>query len=234
MKILSFFALKFCPKEISEITQISKADFYLIFDTPLAHGVGDNLRVQRTHWSRHLLYLHNVSYIKVVSCLYFIKIRFCWVFCRQDTIKISFCFAHLTWWFVGVNTTKTIPVNPFTDCDHTPIKSPLHVPTNADHRSINALHTLRRLKSADDSVKFRQKFAKNVKLVGFWYYIWNQRENYIQMSTNMPGIGSVICEINLKIKSILRKTKAFYCKTNSGMWSVRKWANDKLKMLPKN
>ena len=37
-----------------------------------------------------------------------------------------------------------------------------------------------------------QYFFLNIKIVD---HIWNQNEKCIQISTNRPGIGSVICEM---------------------------------------
>ena len=47
---------------------------------------------------------------------------------------------------------------------------------------------------------------KNVTILEFGDYIWNQHENCIQISTNMPGIGFENCEILIFFK----KTKRFY------------------------
>ena len=33
-------------------------------------------------------------------------------------------------------------------------------------------------------------------------HIWNHHEKYIEISTNMPGIGSVICELAIEIWEI--------------------------------
>ena len=33
----------------------------------------------------------------------------------------------------------------------------------------------------------------------FHGHIWNHHEKRIQQSTNMPGIGSLICEIDIKM-----------------------------------
>ena len=52
--------------------------------------------------------------------------------------------------------------------------------------------------SADDI----SKNIKNVKIVEFHCHIWNHREKYIQISTNMLSIGSIICEIGFKIENI--------------------------------
>ena len=51
------------------------------------------------------------------------------------------------------------------------------------------------------------KCLKNVIMLEFHDYIWNHHMKCIQISTNMPGIGSVIHEIAiemLKINTILR------------------------------
>ena len=44
--------------------------------------------------------------------------------------------------------------------------------------------------------------VKNVKIVEFHDHIWNQHEKCIQISTNMPDIGSLIPEIHVKITKI--------------------------------
>ena len=46
-------------------------------------------------------------------------------------------------------------------------------------------------------------------------YIWNECEKYIQMSTNMPSFGSVICNQAFENVSILRKLKPFVTLTLS-------------------
>ena len=43
------------------------------------------------------------------------------------------------------------------------------------------------------------KFGKNVKILEFRDHIWNHHEKYIEISTNMPGIGSVNREIAVKM-----------------------------------
>ena len=37
---------------------------------------------------------------------------------------------------------------------------------------------------------------KNVNILEFIVYIWDHHEKYIQIGTNMPGIGLLICEIS--------------------------------------
>ena len=44
--------------------------------------------------------------------------------------------------------------------------------------------------------------VKNVKIVEFHDHIWNHREKYIKKSTNMPGIGSLFREIDIKMSEI--------------------------------
>ena len=43
------------------------------------------------------------------------------------------------------------------------------------------------------------KFVKNVEIMEFHGHIWNYHEKCIQISTNMPGIGSSIHEIAVEI-----------------------------------
>ena len=43
---------------------------------------------------------------------------------------------------------------------------------------------------------------KNVKIIQFGDHIWNHHEECIQTSTNMPSIGSKICEIGFEIEKI--------------------------------
>ena len=44
-------------------------------------------------------------------------------------------------------------------------------------------------------VKQITHFVKNVKIVEFHDNIWNHREKYIKISTNIPSIGLVVHEI---------------------------------------
>ena len=44
--------------------------------------------------------------------------------------------------------------------------------------------------------------VKNVNILEFGYYIWNSYEKCIQKSPNMPGIGSLIREIDVNISGI--------------------------------
>ena len=59
-------------------------------------------------------------------------------------------------------------------------------------------------------VKIVTNFVKNVKIVGFHDHIWNHHEKCIQISTNMPGIGSLIREIDVKtVKNLIKQT--YFC-----------------------
>ena len=50
---------------------------------------------------------------------------------------------------------------------------------------------------------------KNVKILEFGDYIWNHHEKCIQNSTNMPGIGSFIRVIHVKISEIRERNNTF-------------------------
>ena len=50
--------------------------------------------------------------------------------------------------------------------------------------------------------KIATNFVKNVNILEFGYYIWNPYEKCIQISTNMPGIGSLIREIAVEISEM--------------------------------
>ena len=53
-------------------------------------------------------------------------------------------------------------------------------------------------------VKILTKFVKNVKIVEFHDHkiIWSHHEKCIQKSTNMPGVGSLIREIDNNVSEI--------------------------------
>ena len=63
-------------------------------------------------------------------------------------------------------------------------------------QSVNAFHAAGECRR---HVKKLTHFVQNVKIVEFHDHIWNHHEKYIQTSTNMPGIGSIIREIDAKI-----------------------------------
>ena len=46
------------------------------------------------------------------------------------------------------------------------------------------------------------KLGKNVTILEFHDHIWNHHEKYIEISTNMPGIGSVNREITVKMSEM--------------------------------
>ena len=50
---------------------------------------------------------------------------------------------------------------------------------------------------------------KNVEIVDFHYHIRNHHEKCIQLSTNMPGIGSVIREIDVNISEMFERKQTF-------------------------
>ena len=51
--------------------------------------------------------------------------------------------------------------------------------------------------------------VKNVNILEFGDYIWNHHGKCIQISTNMTGIGSSICEIDVNISEISER-KTFF------------------------
>ena len=56
--------------------------------------------------------------------------------------------------------------------------------------------------SEDDSSKKITKFVKNVEIIEFHDQICNHNEKCIQISTNMPRIGSLIREIAVEISEM--------------------------------
>ena len=66
-------------------------------------------------------------------------------------------------------------------------------------RKINAFHAAGECRR---QVINLTHFVKNVISVEFHGHIWNHHEKYIQISTNIPGIGSVIREIDVKISEM--------------------------------
>ena len=64
-------------------------------------------------------------------------------------------------------------------------------------------------------------FVKNVNIQEFGYYIWNPYEKCIQRSPNMPGIGSLIREIDIKIvRNLIKANKLLFSKTSSRVLGV--------------
>ena len=61
------------------------------------------------------------------------------------------------------------------------------------------------------------KFTKSVKIVVFHDHFWNHNEKCIQISTNMPGISSLIHEIADKISEM---STILLSKTNARVVSV--------------
>ena len=58
-------------------------------------------------------------------------------------------------------------------------------------------------------VKNATKFVKNVEIVKFHDHIWNHSEKYIQISTKMPGIGSLIREIAVEMSEMWESKQTF-------------------------
>ena len=54
-------------------------------------------------------------------------------------------------------------------------------------------------------IKFGTNLSKTFKILEFDDYIWDLHEKCIKISTNMPGIGIVICEICLEMSESLGK-----------------------------
>ena len=52
-----------------------------------------------------------------------------------------------------------------------------------------------------------KNIKKNVNILEFHDHIWNYHEKYIQISTNIPGIGSLICKIDVKYFRHAKRSK---------------------------
>ena len=52
------------------------------------------------------------------------------------------------------------------------------------------------------TIQNSHKTSKDVNILEFHDHIWKQRQKCIQISTNMPGIGSLIREIDVNISEI--------------------------------
>ena len=78
-------------------------------------------------------------------------------------------------------------------------------------RSVNTFHAT---SVSRRQIKNVTKNSKNSKILEFGDYIGNQHEKFIQISTNMPGIGLENCEIS----RIFFRGKKLFCmdgETNS-------------------
>ena len=51
-------------------------------------------------------------------------------------------------------------------------------------------------------VKYLTNVVKNVNILEIHDHIWNHHEKHIEISTNWPGIGSLICEIALQMSEM--------------------------------
>ena len=67
------------------------------------------------------------------------------------------------------------------------------------HLYINAFHAAGECRRQVIDLTY---FVKNVNILEFHGHIWNHHEKYIQQSTNMPGVGSLIREIDITISKI--------------------------------
>ena len=75
--------------------------------------------------------------------------------------------------------------------------------------------------SADDNTKLSQNVQK-CQNSGIWSYIWNPYEKCIQKSPNMPDIGQLIREIDVKISENWETNMIFLLsKTNARILSVK-------------
>ena len=57
-------------------------------------------------------------------------------------------------------------------------------------------------------------------------HIWNQYEKCIQIITNMTGISSLICDIDIKISRFSESNKVLLNRTNAHGLSVNKSMRD--------
>ena len=81
---------------------------------------------------------------------------------------------------------------------------------NVSKGTFNAFHVAGECRR---QVKNVTKFVKNVNIVEFHDQIWNHNEKCIQISTNMPGIGSLIREITVEISEMC-DSKQFFAQLN--------------------
>ena len=75
--------------------------------------------------------------------------------------------------------------------------------TNGRVQSINAYHAAR-MSRRHRQVQNFPKMLKGSKILEFHDHIWNHHEKCIQISTNMPGIGSLIREITFTFQKCER------------------------------
>ena len=61
---------------------------------------------------------------------------------------------------------------------------------------------------------------KNVNILEFHDHIWNHYEKYIEISTNISVIGSLICKIAVKFKKFEKTNTILLSKTNARFLSV--------------
>ena len=80
--------------------------------------------------------------------------------------------------------------------------------------------------SADDRSKSVTKYVTNVEIVEFHHHMWNHNEKCIQISTNMPGIGSLIREIAVEVSEIWETKQILLSKTKPRILSVKMFSQN--------
>ena len=76
------------------------------------------------------------------------------------------------------------------------------------------MHAMWQATSADDRSKINQ-FCKNANIVEFHDNIWHPHKKYIQISTTIPGSGSVNREIAVKFSEMSEVNTILLSKTNA-------------------
>ena len=61
---------------------------------------------------------------------------------------------------------------------------------------------------------------QKIKIIEIQYFIWNNHGNSIQIFTNMPGIGSLIREIDVNINKMKKVKILLLSKTNARVLSI--------------
>ena len=74
---------------------------------------------------------------------------------------------------------------------------------------------------------------KNIKMLVFYDYIWNHYKKCIQISTNMPGICSLICEIMREHFRNFREQKYFCSVKPMPAFQELTLTDDRSKVIPK-
>ena len=64
------------------------------------------------------------------------------------------------------------------------------------------INTYRAAREGRQHVQNCKRIVQKLNIIEFHDHIWNHHEKCIQISTNMPSIGSVICEIGFEFQEI--------------------------------